>query len=263
MFSRMKSPLSTPLLLGLLLAAGALASCQEPARFRVMAYNVKHGRGMDGQVDLERTARVIEEQAPDLVTLQEIDAGCQRSGSVDQALWLGERLGMNSVFGAFMDYDGGEYGMALLARPELLESINHRLPDGPEPRTALAARVELEPGRELMLVCVHLYGDEQERLEQAEAMLAALADEACPVVLAGDFNSRPGSVVMNRIEEEFTNIDKGEDRLTFSSVEPRIEIDFVLVRPVEAFRGSALDVLEEPHASDHRPLIFDSALAER
>ena len=31
----------------------------QAVRIRVLAYNIKHGEGMDGQVDLERSARVI------------------------------------------------------------------------------------------------------------------------------------------------------------------------------------------------------------
>ena len=38
-------------------------------RLRVLAYNVKHGLGMDGVIDLEHIANVIRAQKPDVVTL--------------------------------------------------------------------------------------------------------------------------------------------------------------------------------------------------
>ncbi|MBE0598359.1 MAG: endonuclease/exonuclease/phosphatase family protein [Desulfuromonadales bacterium] len=57
---------------------------------RVMTYNVQHCRGGDGCVDLGRIAEVIAEGAPDLVALQEIDAGSDD----DQLATLAKRLGM-------------------------------------------------------------------------------------------------------------------------------------------------------------------------
>jgi endonuclease/exonuclease/phosphatase family metal-dependent hydrolase len=237
-----------------------LGACRATPDLVVMAYNIKHGQGMDGVVDLERVARVIEAQAPDVVTLQEVDRGCGRTGGADQAAWLAERLGMRAVFGPFMEYDGGEYGMALLSRLPVVVAANHQLPPGPEPRTALAVRVRLEDGREVVVVGVHLYRTAAERLAQARAMLAALAGAEVPVILAGDFNSRPGSEVMALIEGSYLNLDKGADRLTFDSVDPRVEIDHVLLRPATAFRGAVVDVLEEPVASDHRPLVFAADL---
>ncbi len=238
----------------------ALTACQAPTRLRVMAYNVKHGQGMDGEVDLERIARVIEAQEVDVVTLQEIDRVCERSGGLDQAAWLGERLGMEAVFGSFMEYQGGHYGMAVLSRHPIVSSENHPLPPGPEPRTALAARVRLPGGREVVVVGVHLYRTEEERMAQAEQMLAALDQVDVPVILAGDFNSTPDSPVMARLRKDFTNVPKGEDHLTFDSVTPRVEIDYVLLRPAGAFIDPTLDVLDEPLASDHRPLVCELGL---
>ena len=37
---------------------------------------------------------------------------------------------MQHVFGEFMEYDGGRYGMALLSRHPIAESANHLLPPG-------------------------------------------------------------------------------------------------------------------------------------
>ena len=40
---------------------------------RILSYNIKHGYGMDDQVDLNRSAQLINRLKPDLVALQEID----------------------------------------------------------------------------------------------------------------------------------------------------------------------------------------------
>lgn len=223
---------------------------------RILAYNVKHGRGMDGAIDLERIARVISEQDPDLVALQEIDEGCGRSGGVDQARRLGELCSMTPIFGPFMDYDGGRYGMALLSRLPVEASTNHVLPPGREPRTALAARVRLDDGRALVLIGIHLYATEEERLAQAETLLDVCAGEEAPVVLAGDFNSTPGSRVMERLGQAFEDPAKQGDPRTFPSPSPEREIDFFLLRPGKRFEVLEQRVVDEPLASDHRPILL-------
>lgn len=226
-------------------------------RLRVMSYNIKHGYGNDGVIDLERAATVIESVGPDVVTLQEVDERCARSGSVDQAAWLGERLGMTPMFGQFMDYDGGRYGMAVLSKLPVVSWKNIVLPSGAEPRSALAARVKLANGKEVVVVGIHLYATEEERLAQAQTILDEFAGEEAPVVLAGDFNSRPGSSVLQLFETSWTNPDKGEDRYTFPSEEPSREIDFVLYRGAESVGIVKVDVIDEPLVSDHRPLFLE------
>ena len=231
-----------------------------PGRLRVMSYNIKHGHGNDGVLDLERAARVIESVAPDVVTLQEVDERCGRSGGVDQAAWLGERLGLEARFGPFMDYDGGRYGMAVLSRLPVVSSENIVLPPGAEPRSALAVRVRTAGGGEVLVVGVHLYASEEERLAQARSLLDAVRGEAVPVVLAGDFNSRPESAVMRLFDDAWTNPDKGPDRLTFPSEDPRREIDYIVYRAPASVRVAHSDVVDEPLVSDHRPLWLELEL---
>jgi len=192
--------------------------------------------------------------------LQEIDKVCGRSGGVDQAAWLGERLGMEHRFGAFMKYDGGEYGMAILSRLPIVASENHRLPAGAEPRSALAVRLRLEDGGELVVVGIHLYETEGQRICQARRVGEFLIGETAPVILAGDFNSLPDSPVMTLLGVSWVVPDKGADRLTFDSQHPDKEIDYILLRPRECFAVQRIDVLDEPLASDHRPLVLEARL---
>ena len=76
----------------------------EKNSLKILSYNIKHGRGMDGKVDLPRIAKVVRSLSPDLVALQEIDRNCTRSGSIDLTAELGAMLGMEGRFGKFMDY---------------------------------------------------------------------------------------------------------------------------------------------------------------
>ena len=239
----------------------------DPDVVRILAYNVKHGLGMDGQVDLERIASVIRSLEPDIVTLQEIDSVTTRTGLEDQAARLGELTGMRALFGGFMDYRGGRYGMAMLSRYPVVEWENHRLPDGAEPRSALAARVELlRPGYgqapQVVVVGVHLYANAAERLAQAARLVELFADEEAPVVLAGDFNSIPDSKVIRLLEDVggWQRPAKEGQAFTFPSEIPDREIDFIMFRPGNRFVVREHRVVPETLASDHRPVLLELEL---
>jgi endonuclease/exonuclease/phosphatase family metal-dependent hydrolase len=228
----------------------------EPLEITVLSYNIKRGLGNDGIADLSRAAGLVNRLQPDLVALQEIDNGVERSGQIDQMAELERLTGLHARFGMFMPYQGGEYGIGLLSRFPILASANHVLPEGREPRTALDARVQLPDGDELILCSIHFYATEEERLAQAETVVELYRDLETPMILAGDFNSRPGSVVMELIEGHWVNTDKGEDRFTMSATNPRSEIDFILYRPADRFEVVSIDVLDEPVISDHRPVLM-------
>jgi endonuclease/exonuclease/phosphatase family metal-dependent hydrolase len=224
----------------------------------VLAYNVHHGEGMDDRLDLERIAALISEVDPDLVTLQEIDSVTSRTDGVDQAAELARLTGLRAVFGRFMPYQGGAYGMALLSRWPISESANHRLPDGAEPRSAVTATVRSPTtGRGLRLVGIHFYRTAVERLAQATTLESLLGEDTIPTILAGDFNSTPDSEVMVHLSKGWEVIGKGADHLTFPSYGPEREIDFVLLQPRDRFEVVSQRLLDEPVASDHRPVLVD------
>ena len=232
------------------------ASSSVRGPLRVMAYNIKHGRGNDGVVDLERIARVIRRLNPDVVALQEVDLRVTRSRNIDEAATLGELTGLkHHQFGRFMDFQGGQYGMAVISRYPISDITNLKLPEGAEPRSSLV--VKIEAPTPFRLANVHFYRTEQERLAQARTLLDFLkARQDIPCVIAGDFNSQPKSAVLE-LFSDWNIPSKGDDHLTFSSDKPRVEIDFVLFRPRTAFSVREMDVIDEPVASDHRPLTMD------
>src|ERR1700724_2661395 len=82
---------------------------------RVLTYNIHHGEGTDGRFDLSRLARVMKSVQPDVIALQEVDRGTERSGGVDQLAELARLTDMHAEFGKAMDYSGGGYGVAWLS----------------------------------------------------------------------------------------------------------------------------------------------------
>lgn len=251
------------LLVGVLFAAALLAPASPASAqdsLRVLSYNIHHGEGTDGALDLERVARVIRAERPDVVLLQEVDSVTARTGRVDQAARLAELTGLSyTAFGRFMAYDGGAYGMAVLSAHPFEEVEVVRLPDGAEPRASVVARLQPGEGWPLMTFAnVHLYRTRAERLEQARALLDHLNEEEGPAVLGGDFNSQPGGTVMRLVGAKGWKLPAkpGGAHRTWPSVQPETEIDFVLYRPAEAFEVSVHRVIDEPLASDHRPVLL-------
>lgn len=237
------------------------AAAPPPDTVRVLAYNIHHGEGMDEVVDLERIADLIRSVDPDLVALQEVDSATTRTDGVHQAAELGRLTGLEPVFGAFMPYQGGAYGMALLSRWPIASSRNLRLPDGAEPRTALAVTVASPTtGRRVRFVGIHFYRTDDERLAQATRLEEHLAGDTVPTLLAGDFNSTPDSDVMAHLSRRWAIVTKGADHLTFPSYAPDREIDFVLFRPEGRWEVAARRLLDEPVASDHRPVVVELVL---
>jgi endonuclease/exonuclease/phosphatase family metal-dependent hydrolase len=226
---------------------------------RVASYNIKHGLGMDGVIDLNRVADVLRGLEADVITLQEVDNGVRRSGGVDQAGRLGELLEMRAIHGAFRPYQGGEYGMAILTRLPVRGVRNHAIPPGPEGAlSVLEVRVSAGPGApDLSVVGIHFYRTPEERLAQADSVTRIFGDAERPVILAGDFNSRPGSLVLDRLMEDWRPIPKEGARFTFPAEGPDREIDHVFVRPADLFEVVSSQVVDERVASDHRPVVVE------
>lgn len=90
------------------------ANAEDKNIIRVLSYNIHHGAGIDGKLDLERIAGVIKSASPDIVSLQEVDNQTKRSKGVDQAKELARLTNMKFVYGASMSFQGGKYGNTVL-----------------------------------------------------------------------------------------------------------------------------------------------------
>jgi endonuclease/exonuclease/phosphatase family metal-dependent hydrolase len=236
----------------------------EPAPvLRVVSYNIRHGRGMDDEVDLARTAGVLGRLKPDIVALQEVDDRAERSGGVPQAQELGRLLDMQWAFGKFMDFQGGGHGMATLSRYPILRQEDLLLPEGNEPRVALLTEIQLPGGERVLLVNIHFdwVRDDGFRFAQASYLARYLDDVEIPWILVGDLNDQPGSRTWELFHSLALEARKPEgDRSTFSSTDPRREIDFVFVAPAARWEVGRVEVIHEPLASDHRPVVAELRL---
>lgn len=226
---------------------------------RVLSYNIHHGRGMDDKVDLERIAKVIRDARPDLVALQEVDRGTTRTGKVDQAAELARLTGLHGSFGKAIDYAGGDYGQAILSRFPIGETKIHWLPGEPdrERRIAFETRVDFE-GRKLRFVTTHLHhANDGFRQRQAEKINEIYGDDSTLTILAGDLNAYPDSEPLKILKKFWTVANEAPGLVSFPADKPNRLIDYVIFKPAKGIEVTEQQVIEEPIASDHRPVIVE------
>lgn len=199
----------------LALACLGLFACRtaDARTLRVLTYNIHHSEGRDGAFDLARLANVINAANPDLVALQELDQGNERSGmGVFQLDQLAQLTGMQGFFGKTIDYRGGAYGNGVLVRSDLHVTgvVTRPMPspaDG-EGRGLMEVGVSFDGGQapDFKFYATHLSaGDTEEssRMAQAALINSLVETSDAPALVGGDFNARPLSPVMQRIGQQW------------------------------------------------------------
>ncbi|MBA2117146.1 endonuclease/exonuclease/phosphatase family protein [Bremerella alba] len=246
----------------LLLAIGVVsaAAAQEPTRVRVVSYNIHHGEGTDGKLDLKRIAQVLSDAKPDIVALQEVDQNTKRTENVDQTAVLAKLLKMNSVFGGNIDFQGGRYGNAILTKYSSISVTNHPLPalTSGEQRGLMEADISV-PGMKqpLKFLATHFdyRGDDKERVASCEMIAQLIRDWGNrPALLAGDLNALPESRTLTLLENDWTRANR-HILATFPSDTPTRQIDYIMLRPMEGWKVVEYRVLDSPVASDHRGIL--------
>ena len=270
---------SLTLLAALLLAAvcphhggGAGAAARGRARLTVMSYNIHVGVGMDKKQDLQRIADVIKLHGCDLVGLQEVDRGVQRTGRVDEIKELARLTGMDYAFAHNLDYQGGQYGVAVLSRYPILAIDHRRYANTRERERRGFIRVEVEvKGRRLHFVTTHLdYQYADGRLFETRQMLDALRDVRGPLIITGDFNEEPpgktyelmrgAGFVDAWLPAGGAGAETPGEGATYPADKPVKRIDYIFHRglgesPTVADEGSTARLVPDTLASDHRPVV--------
>lgn len=241
-----------------------------------MTYNVHSCRGVDGKLDVGRISEVIAQSRPDIVALQELDVHRPRTGGVDQAHAIAQRLGMTFHFNAALKVAEETYGDAILTslpmtlvktgplpmlRDVKVRGRTLRL----ESRGALWVEIEVD-GRKVQIINTHLGLVPPEQRLQAACLLGpdwlGHADAKAPMILLGDFNATPRYAAYQMFAKVLHDARRRagvrHGALTFPSRMPMIRIDHVFVSDgitvggVHAPDGELMRV-----ASDHLPLVMD------
>lgn len=236
---------------------------------RVMAYNIHHANppSKPDYIDIDAIVGVIKAQDPDIVALQEVDVNIPRSRSNDQAEKIASKLEMNVFFGKAIDYQGGEYGVAILSKYPLSEEVVHKLPTKAEtkgePRVLTTAKVTLPDGTDIRFGSTHLDAqrDPVNRELQINKIIEIASDEELPFIIAGDFNAVPDSEVIRILDSHFKRT-CSTCAPTIPVINPRRAIDFIAYKhPENKFDVESHKVIDEQYASDHLPVVADIKIA--
>ncbi|WP_298829619.1 endonuclease/exonuclease/phosphatase family protein [uncultured Planococcus sp.] len=252
---------------------------------KVMSFNIAHGLGMDGIVDLEKTAEVVEDSCATIIALQEVDRYFSaRSSFVDQVEWLSQRLGMYAAYGANMNFvpedserPNRQYGNVVLSKYPIKYVENHLLtqvycPFGNnEQRGILETVIEVD-GNYLSVFNTHLALKDSELAVSIDEILEITGKSRFPRIIAGDFNASSSNIHMQKLtshfEDAFLKMKKG-DAYTYPSPYVNNETEEVFwpaTRIDYIFSDSEVEVVQtaviETSVSDHLPIVADMVLAD-
>ena len=235
------------------------------ARLTCMTYNIHSGVGRDHRYDLARIQRVLAEARPDIVALQELDCGVARSAHADQPTALAQGLGAASFFCPVRPEEQGAFGISVISPFAVVRQQSYDLTHQPsrEPRYCQRVDLDVVPGGVLHVFNCHLGLAARERAFQRDRMLsdAILLSEDLhhPVLLMGDFNDSPISVVHRSLRKHFMDAFKVAGKRwgpTFRLGPIPIRLDHIYcsrnIRVLDCWVPS--DVLARV-ASDHRPVV--------
>jgi endonuclease/exonuclease/phosphatase family metal-dependent hydrolase len=233
---------------------------------RVMSYNIHHGEGADGRLDLDRIAGVIRSEKAEVIGLQEVDRFWRRSDFVDQVAYLAEELDMHAAYGANLDLSSDDpsqprrqYGTAILSKYPIVESKNTLLPklSNSEQRGLLEALIKVK-GAPVRFYDTHLqHNNSGERALQVRAIMEHTRDVKGPQVLVGDLNALPEAPELAPLYERYNDawpLGGEGPGYTISAENPTRRIDYVFVTPDVAVRGASVP---RTLASDHLPVVAD------
>jgi len=231
---------------------------------RVLDFNIHQGFNINGYLDLEGIARVIESSGADIVTLEEVSRGWVVNGSADTYEWLANRLNMKyKLFTAASDQ---VWGNAILSKYPLKLIDSGFLPrlEAPLRRSFLLAEVNLESQggniENINILCTHVHHIRGEGFirEQQVQFLLDKWNGLGRTVIAGDFNAstdRPEIKMMYDAGLIDSQAFLGKDeQLTWIHYEPHERIDYIWVTPDLEISNLAVPYST---ASDHLPVVVD------
>lgn len=237
------------------LSFNLLSYAQEPLKednsIRLMSYNIRNAKGMDNTTDLSRISDVIKRVNPDFVALQEIDSATVRNGGINLLQQLASEVLMYPLFAPAIEFQGGKYGVGLLSKEKPINHTYIPLPGREESRVLLLAEFE-----KFYIASTHFSLNEQDRVKSAGIVSSLVKSLDKPLYLAGDLNALPDSELIRILSESFNTLNDVKQS-TFPADNADRCIDFIMGPKDDSYSLLVRKVVNEPLASDHRPLYAD------
>ncbi len=223
-------------------------------RYKILTYNIRHGLGMDGRLDLERVASVVKSHSPDVVALQEIDKCTGRVNGCDEPAKLASLLSPADkyTFAASIPYDGGEYGNLMLSAEEPVFGKIYTMPGKHETRTMIYTEFE-----NFAVSNAHLSLHDPFRMRAFPLYRELARNAKKPTFFVGDWNAEPDNGFIMSLRDELVFL-SDTDIKTFPSDNPQICIDYIAIdkKHSGAVKSVSVEVIDDQITSDHRPLLI-------
>lgn len=229
------------------------ASAGERFGLRVMSMNIKEG-ALYADHKVEPFAELINEYAPDVVCLQEVDHFTKRNGKTDFLNALAQATGMFPYWCKSFTYQGGGFGVALLSKYPFLkaEKIISTIAGSREPRSAGWIYVRLPQGGTVRVATTHL------ALESSEITIRNFVDvnkkifeqdKLTPTLLIGDYNAEEDSDPIRYVKNTWQEIGEGTG-FTIPSDNPKVKLDYIMGYP-KKWNYENYKIIARPDMSDH------------
>lgn len=220
---------------------------------KIMSYNVRNAKGMDNKVDFGRIAKVIIDVAPDVVAVQELDSMTVRYGKKYVLGEIASLVGMHHSYFPAIEFDGGKYGIGILSKEKPIGLKGYSLPGREEKRALLVAEFE-----DYFFACTHLSLTGEDRMSSLEIIGKIAGESNKPFILAGDFNDLPESAFIQGLQKEFHILNIPAEK-TFPAPLPDRTLDYITLLKKDSpdFKVLGSEVIDEPMASDHRPVVVE------
>jgi endonuclease/exonuclease/phosphatase family metal-dependent hydrolase len=218
----------------------------------VASWNIHKGVGSDRRRDLDRTAKVIGEIAPDIMALQEADTRFGTRRGLLNLEALAREHGLSAVPGLGPAH--GWHGNVLLLRDGDIEDVHRIDLPGLEPRGALIADLR-QGGKPLRVIGAHLGLLPTSRTSQSRHLLDLLEEmDDRPTLLMGDLNEwrTRRSSAMGHLGQMFRS---SVALPSYPARFPMAPLDRIMVSPpAHLSQQSVHDTPLARRTSDHLPI---------
>ncbi len=160
---------------------------------KIITLNIAHGRGLDGIVDIDRQAEVVNRYKPDIVFLQEIDMYTKRAGERNQIREFSKKTYLPYCsMESNITLEDGYYGDGIISRFPISFSVNYLMPLTDlkhEQRGILCNRISMGTAK-INLFSVHLstYYDKRVLACKELNRIINKIDKNEIIIIGGDFN---------------------------------------------------------------------------
>lgn len=211
-------------------------------KLRTGGYNIAHARGEKasglneiGKISkLKGIAKLVKDNKLDIIGFTEISKGDLRVLFQDQPRYIARYLGYHYVYE--QNFQKGilgkmaTQGNAIVSRYPIIYYKNHklyRLDSEQEQRSCLETIINLGAAGKITVLVAHLSLKPEESTKQLEEIWEITQNSKYPVILCGDFNSRPKSErikwISQRMKDTSSNLNT-----TYKNI-PDVKIDYLFV----------------------------------